>query len=117
LPPAQRAETHIKTAHLPTPETPDTTHYFIVHGRDFALHDAGVTEFMHANLFAAFEEDVTGLALQHEMLESSGEEIYEFTVASDAPAAAMRTYLKDRAVAEAGAQTQGDAQLGRGAAR
>jgi phenylpropionate dioxygenase-like ring-hydroxylating dioxygenase large terminal subunit len=100
LPPEARRETAIKTAHLPTPETQESTHYFIVHGRDFALRDEAVTEFMHENLFVAFQEDVTGLALQREALETSGDDIYEFSVASDAPAAAMRTYLKTRALDE-----------------
>lgn len=111
LPAPQRHYSRIKTAHLPTPETRDSTHYFIVHGRDFARDDAAMTRFMHEGLFAAFEEDVAGLALQREMLEATpAEELYEFTVASDAPAAAMRVHLKERSLAQSRAHAGGKGQ-------
>lgn len=101
VPAAQRTEFNIITAHMPTPETATTTHYFIVHGRDFAQHDAGITEFMHQQLFTAFNEDVTGLALQEELLAATPEhELYELTVAADGPAVSMRRYLKARADAQ-----------------
>lgn len=100
--PAQaRQEFMIRTAHLPTPETLTTTHYFIVHGRDFAIGDEAVTTFMHDQLFAAFAEDVTGLALQEEALANvAPQEFYELTVAADGPSVAMRRYLKTRADAQ-----------------
>lgn len=109
LPQADRPSFRIKTAHLPTPETHASTHYFIVHGRDFALGDAATTEFMHENLFAAFNEDVVGMALLEEVLEAADEDVYEFSVASDAPAVAMRRYLKDRAASERAAPAAADA--------
>lgn len=100
LPAAGRPEYRIRTAHMPTPETATTTHYFLVHGRDFAQHDAGITQFMHDQLFTAFNEDVTGLALQEELLAStSPDELYELTVAADGPAVSMRRYIKSRAEA------------------
>ncbi|UUX97114.1 aromatic ring-hydroxylating dioxygenase subunit alpha [Aquabacterium sp. J223] len=98
LPADQRRTFHIRTAHMPTPETATTTHYFIVHGRDFAQHDAAMTRTMHDQLFQAFHEDVVGLALQEEALAGTPpDELYEFSIAADAPAVAMRRYLKDRA--------------------
>ena len=98
LPEEGRPEFRIITAHMPTPETATTTHYFVVHGRDFALQDEGVTQFMHEQLFTVFNEDVVGLALQEEMLSATPEdELYELTVASDGPAVGMRRYLKARA--------------------
>lgn len=100
LPEEGRPQFAIRTAHLPTPETATTTHYFIVHGRDFGLEDEAMGHRMHEMLFAAFDEDVTGLALQEEMLAATPEgELYEMTVASDGPSVAMRRYLLARATA------------------
>jgi nitrite reductase/ring-hydroxylating ferredoxin subunit len=70
LPESRRREFRIRTAHIPTPESNGSTHYFIVHGRDFAQGDADAASF------------------------------YEMSVASDVPAVTMRKYLKRRAQAE-----------------
>jgi vanillate O-demethylase monooxygenase subunit len=97
LPETQRPQFRIRTAHMPTPETANRTHYFIVHGRDFALDDPATTRFMHDQLFVAFQEDVDGLALQELALASTpAEDLYEFSVAADAPAVAMRRYVLSR---------------------
>ncbi len=88
----------IRTAHLPTPETASSAHYFVVHGRDFAQTDTNMTQFMHQQLFVAFNEDVTGLAQQEAALaRTPPNELYEFSVAADGPAVAMRRYLLTRA--------------------
>lgn len=47
-------DTRIMTAHLPTPETATTTHYFIHYARNFAAGDAAVAHFLHEHLTAAF---------------------------------------------------------------
>ena len=87
----------IRTAHLPTPQTATSTHYFVVHGRDFAQQDEVMTRFMHEQLFVAFNEDVAGLALQEEVLaRTPANELYEFSVAADGPSVAMRRYLLSR---------------------
>jgi vanillate O-demethylase monooxygenase subunit len=97
LPETERAQFRIRTAHMPTPETATSTHYFIVHGRDFALDDPATTCFMHDQLFVAFQEDVDGLALHELALASThAEDLYEFSVAADAPAVAMRRYVLAR---------------------
>jgi vanillate O-demethylase monooxygenase subunit len=97
VPETQREEFTIRTAHLPTPETLTTTHYFLVHGRNFAQDDHQITQTMHDQLFVAFNEDVTGLALQEEMLAATpDDELFEMTVAADGPAVAMRRYLLAR---------------------
>ena len=102
LPETDRPQFRIRTAHMPTPETATSTHYFIVHGRDFALNDPGTTRFMHDQLFVAFQEDVDGLALQEQALASTpAEDLYEFSVAADAPAVAMRRYVLARQQKEA----------------
>jgi vanillate O-demethylase monooxygenase subunit len=101
LPESGRREFRIRTAHIPTPESHGSTHYFIVHGRDFAQGDDGVTRFMHEQLFKAFEEDVVALELLEQTLaRADSGEFYEMSVASDVPAVTMRKYLKRRAQAE-----------------
>jgi phenylpropionate dioxygenase-like ring-hydroxylating dioxygenase large terminal subunit len=102
LPEAGRREFRIRTAHIPTPEASGSTHYFIVHGRDFAQGDDGVTRFMHEQLFKAFEEDVAALQRLEEVLSNADAASYEMSVASDVPAVTMRKYLKRRAEAERG---------------
>lgn len=103
LPENARDTFRIRTAHLPTPETATTTHYFVVHGRDFAQQDKAMTTFMHEQLFVAFHEDVTGLALQEEVLARTPlNELYEFSVGADGPSVAMRRYLFSRAAAASG---------------
>lgn len=98
FPEAGRDTFRIRTAHLPTPETATSTHYFVVHGRDFAQNDKAMTQFMHAQLFVVFNEDVTGLALQEEVLaRTPANDLYEFSVAADGPSVAMRRYLLERA--------------------
>ncbi len=100
LPAETRPEFQIKTAHLVTPETHSSTHYFILHGRNFALEDTAIGEFMHENLFAAFNEDVVGLALVEDALERADDEFYEISIGSDRASVAMRRYLKMRADSE-----------------
>lgn len=99
LPESERQYFQIKTAHILTPETNGTCHYFIVHGRNFALDDKELEHFMHEGLFAAFQEDVDGLSALEEKLTEYGDNLYEISVASDTPGVAMRRYLKKRAVA------------------
>lgn len=100
LPQEARDTFRIRTAHLPTPETATTTHYFVVHGRDFSQHDQAMTRFMHEQLFVAFQEDVTGLGLQEEVLaRTPASELYEFSLAADGPSVAMRRYLLLRSTA------------------
>ncbi|WP_291931805.1 aromatic ring-hydroxylating dioxygenase subunit alpha [Limnohabitans sp.] len=102
LPENTRPQFRIRTAHMPTPETATSTHYFIVHGRDFAQDEPQTTRFMHDQLFVAFQEDVDGLALQELALANTpAEDLYEFSVAADAPAVAMRRYVLARQQKEA----------------
>lgn len=101
LPEDERKVCSIRTAHLPTPETNGSTHYFIVHGRDFALDDPSVTDTMHERLFMAFREDVEVLCkLERVLEETPPEELYEISVTSDGPGVAMRRHLFHRANVE-----------------
>ena len=96
VPAAGRPEFTIRTAHIPTPESLTSTHYFIVHGRDFALGNPAITQIMHEQLFHAFGEDVAGLSAVEQTLAEAGDEPYEMSVASDRTSVAMRRYLKRR---------------------
>ncbi len=101
LPEADRPEFRIRTAHIPTPETHGSTHYFIVHGRDFAQDQEWITQFMHDELFKAFQEDVDGMQHLEQMLEKADDDFFEISVASDRASVEMRKYIKARAEAEA----------------
>lgn len=97
LPESDRQTFAIKTCHVPTPQTNGSTHYFIVHSRDFALTDNAVTEFMSEQLKIAFTEDVLALTLLEEVISAPDPNRFEISIASDAPAVAMRRYLLERA--------------------
>lgn len=99
LPENERSVSTIRTSHLPTPETQSSTHYFVVHGRNFRLEDQEQTEIMHVRLFAAFAEDVEAMdKLERVIEETAPEDFYEISVTTDAPTVAMRRYLLQRAV-------------------
>ncbi len=101
LPPGKRQEFVAKAAHMPTPETTNSTHYFIVDGRCFAMEDASITEFMHDQLLLAFREDVEGLEAVHRVLTTQpAEDLFELSFGSDRASIEMRKYLKKRAQAQ-----------------
>jgi vanillate O-demethylase monooxygenase subunit len=101
-PAEDRREFFISTAHLPTPATQTSTHYFIVNGRNFALDDPEVTKSLHDGMFEAFAEDVWGLGqVQRVLSDTPPEELYEMSVKSDSAAVAMRRHLRSLAMQEA----------------
>jgi nitrite reductase/ring-hydroxylating ferredoxin subunit len=102
LPEGRRPEYQIKVAHMNTPETACTTHYFIALARDFAQQDEAAAEFMANGFFAAFKEDVKGLALLDEQIAHFGQDAYEISVPSDELGVLMRRYLKQRSDEEHG---------------
>ena len=88
----------IRTAHIVTPETATRTHYFVRHARNFALHDDGITAFMHEQLLAAFQEDIDGLeAIEANLAAYAPGAAVEISFQADKPALAMRRWLKRRA--------------------
>lgn len=101
LPEAERKEFLIYTAHLLTPETDSSIHYFVGHGRDFHLDDKAMDESLHTQLFTAFQEDVVGLGALEKILDDKEDDFYEISVATDTPAVTTRMYLKRRADQEA----------------
>lgn len=85
----------IRTAHIVTPESATSTHYFIRHGRNFALEDGDVTTFMHQQLMAAFQEDIDGLeAIERNLAHYAPGTAWEISFQADRPSLAMRRWLK-----------------------
>lgn len=94
-------DTRIRTAHLPTPETSTTTHYFIHHGRNFAVDDPSVTQFMQEHLTVAFTEDVVGLAeVERAWAATPQADRYEISLPFDRAGVAMRRWLMKAAQGE-----------------
>lgn len=94
VPESERADTQIITAHLPTPETGTSTHYFIHHGRNFAVDRPDVTAFMDSQLAVAFTEDVAGLTAIEELVAATdADDRYEVSLGSDRAGVAMRRWL------------------------
>ncbi len=87
----------IRTAHIVTPESATSTHYFIQHARNFALDDETVTGFMHEQLRKAFQEDVDGLEAIESLLGSYVDRQPEISFQADRASLAMRRYLKRHA--------------------
>ena len=97
-PVAEQPSRTIRTAHIVTPETSTSTHYLIYHGRDFALEDSGVTDFMHRQLRVAFQEDIDGLeAIERNLARYAPGSVHEISFRADGPSLAMRRWLKRRA--------------------
>ncbi len=97
-PEAEQPPRAIRTAHIVTPETATSTHYFIQHARNFALADDAVTAFMHEQLLKAFQEDVDGLEALETLLGGYAERQPEISFHADRASLAMRRYLKRRAL-------------------
>jgi phenylpropionate dioxygenase-like ring-hydroxylating dioxygenase large terminal subunit len=93
----------IRTAHIVTPESTTSTHYFIHHGRNFGLEDGEITAFMHQQLLAAFQEDIDGLeAIERNLANYPPGTAAEISFRADGPSLAMRRYLKRRATSAQG---------------
>lgn len=105
-PESQQPSRAIRTAHIVTPESATSTHYFIHHGRNFALADGEVTRFMHQQLLAAFQEDIDGLeAIERNLAHYPPGSAAEVSFRADGPSLAMRRWLKQRATQAAAGRT------------
>jgi len=96
-PEAEQPSRAIRTAHIVTPESPTSTHYFIQHARNFALDEGEITNFMHEQLLKAFHEDVDGLEALEGRLAGYPERQPEVSFHADRASLAMRRYLLRRA--------------------
>jgi len=101
-PEGQQPSRAIRTAHIVTPETATSTHYFIQHARNFALDDDAITGFMHSQLRKAFQEDIDGLAAIEELLAGYTTQQSEISFQADKASLAMRRWLKRRAAQNGG---------------
>lgn len=90
----------IRTAHIVTPESAKSAHYFIHHARNFAIDDPAITAFMHSQLLRAFQEDVDGLNAIEALLGAYAERQPEISFHADKASLAMRRYLLQRAQSE-----------------
>jgi vanillate O-demethylase monooxygenase subunit len=101
-PEAEQPSRAIRTAHIVTPESARSTHYFIQHARNFALDDDAITAFMHEQLLKAFNEDVDGLEALEERLAGYDERQPEVSFHADRASLAMRRHLLQRAAPRRG---------------
>ena len=99
-PEAEQPARAIRTAHIVTPETATSTHYFIQHARNFAQADDAMTCLMHGQLRKAFQEDVEGLEAIETLLAQYPERQAEISFHADQASLAMRRYLLRCALAE-----------------
>ncbi len=97
-PEAEQPSRAIRTAHIVTPESATSTHYFIQHARNFAGHDKGITDFMHRELLKAFNEDIVGMQALEERLAGYSEQQPEVSFQADKASLAMRRWIKRRAM-------------------
>jgi len=84
-----------KIAHLITPETRTSLHYFVTFNRDYALHDPEVTEFIRSCQYKALEEDAFAMRRIQELARvDSDPDFFEVDVVADQAGIAMRKRLK-----------------------
>ena len=72
-----------RTAHMMTPETETTTHYFWAFGRNYNHDDDALSERIHASIRGTFEEDVEVVEAQQRSL--SRTDFEQIDVGADAP--------------------------------
>lgn len=97
LPEGSRPQYSVKAAHIVTPESRTSTHYFAIDGRSFGIDQEWMSDFIHQQLWVAFNEDVAALEALEKNIQSLNSELFEFSVGSDQASIAMRKYLKRRA--------------------
>jgi len=100
LPEAEQPSRAIRTAHIVTPESATSTHYFIQHARNFGIADDTITAFMHEQLLKAFHEDIDGLEALEARLAGYPERQPEISFHADRASLAMRRWIQRQAHAE-----------------
>ena len=111
-PEAEQPSRAIRTAHIVTPESATSTHYFIQHGRNFGIEDEAITAFMHEQLLKAFHEDIDGLQAVEERLAGYAERQPEVSFHADRASLAMRRWILQRARAETESETAAESVAG-----
>lgn len=79
---------------IQTPETEHTTHYFWTQARDFRIDDDALTEQIHAQVEAAFEEDRRIIEAQQRRLRADGNGPFVAIAADAGPNRARRLIVR-----------------------
>lgn len=98
-PPAQRASYRVNIAHLFTPETQNSIHYWWFNSRDFALDDPQASAFLRESSQRAYAEDVEALEWISQIVNATPD-FHEVSFRSDRPGLLMRQRLLQMAEAE-----------------
>jgi hypothetical protein len=89
--------------HVPTPETPTTTHYFWGFTRSFGQGDAELTAFLHAGWRAGVLEDIDAIEANERMLDF-GPEQHDLSAKADAGSLQSRRMVEAMILAERAAE-------------
>jgi phenylpropionate dioxygenase-like ring-hydroxylating dioxygenase large terminal subunit len=93
---------HFPSAHLLTPETGTTTHYFWMNGRNFSMDDAALSARLQQQFARTFREEdapIIEAAQRNLLIEGEDAELANFTV-GDAGSARARRMLDDLIAAQ-----------------
>ena len=96
----EQSDYRVNITHLFTPEFQGTIHYWWFNSRDFALDDAGASEYLTSASIKAYMEDVDALTWIQEEVEKSDGPPDELSFGPDRPGLAMRKTLLRLAEAE-----------------
>jgi phenylpropionate dioxygenase-like ring-hydroxylating dioxygenase large terminal subunit len=98
--PGEQIEFRVNIAHLFTPETQNTIHYWWFNSRDFALQDEAASTFLLEASTQAYLEDVDALGWISDIVCAEGD-FKEMSFRADRPGLMMRQILNRLAAAEA----------------
>lgn len=96
----EQTDYRVNITHLFTPEFQGTIHYWWFNSRDFALADAGASEYLASASVKAYTEDVDALTWIQEEVEKGDGPPDELSFGPDRPGLAMRKTLLRLAEAE-----------------
>jgi vanillate O-demethylase monooxygenase subunit len=94
LPEKNRPEFKIRTAHMPTPETATSTHYFWAIARPYQLDDAALTAWIREQSARTFDEDKAMLEAQQRALGDEGSAAFSTALLTDAGPIQARRLLQ-----------------------
>ena len=98
-PATQHASYRVNIAHLFTPETQSSIHYWWFNSRDFALDDPQASAFLRDSSQRAYAEDVEALEWISQIVNATSD-LHEVSFRSDRPGLLMRQKLLQMANAE-----------------
>ena len=92
-----------------TPESADSTHYFWIHWRNFALDDASMEQTVYDNIISAFAEDQAMVEAQHKAVRR-GHHTQSRAIGADKALNIIRFKVRKAAGQECAKQEQGGQQ-------